>query len=524
MSWKARKPRLSRLLSRVLEPLEKALHRLFGERYNPTYQSGVLALYLLGLVVVSGLPLLFFYRVGSPYESTRWIAQSAGLAWLRSIHRYASDAAMLAVIWHVVRMLLGGRTAGPRRRAWISGILLTALLVVIGVVGLILVWDVQAQHLAQSSMRLIEGLPIFSESPRRVFADPKAVGESFFFMLIFLHVALPLVLVFLVLFHTSRVARARLWPEAYLARYYGAALLLLAVFWPPALAQPADLLQLPGPVRLDVFYAFWMPLVELWGPSGGLAALTLLTGLLASVPWWWKPEVELTSQASFVDEDLCTGCTQCFQDCPYDAIAMVERKQDPGSRRSLVVARVDSDLCVSCGICTASCAPMGVGPPGRTGREQLREAQEWSARAGWQPGEVAVLACRWGCGESPGWDQIPGLRFMATGCSGSVHTSVIEFLLRAGATGVMIVSCPERDCSHREGPKWLQLRVYHVREAELQARVDRRRVRLLACPGVDVGRAVREAQAFGDELKACLVEPVELPTEEPRCKLEEEAS
>ena len=32
---------------------------------------------------------------------------------------------------------------------------------------------------------------------------------------------------------------------------------------------------------------------------------------------------------------------------------------------------VNPDLCVSCGICAASCAPMGVGPPGRTGRDQL---------------------------------------------------------------------------------------------------------------------------------------------------------
>ena len=343
-------------------------------------------------------------------------------------------------------------------------------------------------------------------------------------MLIFLHVALPLVLVFLVLFHTSRVARARLWPEAYLARYYGVALLLLAVLWPPSLAGPADLLQLPGPVGLDGFYAFWLPLVELWGPSGALVALALLTGLLASVPWWWKPQEELAKLASFVDEELCTGCTQCFQDCPYDAIEMVERKQDPESRRSVVVARVDPNLCVSCGICTASCAPMGVGPPGRTGRDQLREAQQWSAGSVWRPGEVAVLACRWGCGESRLWEQAPGLRLMATGCSGSVHTSVIEFLLRSGAAGVVIVSCPERDCSHREGPKWLQLRVYQDREAELQARVDRRRVRLLARPGVDVGRALREVQAFRDELNALLPTREEQPFEEPRCKLEEEAS
>jgi coenzyme F420-reducing hydrogenase delta subunit len=41
----------------------------------------------------------------------------------------------------------------------------------------------------------------------------------------------------------------------------------------------------------------------------------------------------------------------------------------------------------------------------------------------------------------------------------------------------MIVACPPRDCRHREGPRWLEERLYKGREAELQPRVDRARVR-----------------------------------------------
>ena len=40
-----------------------------------------------------------------------------------------------------------------------------------------------------------------------------------------------------------------------------------------------------------------------------------------------------------------------------------------------MVARVDPDLCVSCGICAGSCAPMVVGPPGRSGRDQLAQVR-----------------------------------------------------------------------------------------------------------------------------------------------------
>ncbi|MBL8961337.1 MAG: hydrogenase iron-sulfur subunit, partial [Gemmatimonadetes bacterium] len=61
-------------------------------------------------------------------------------------------------------------------------------------------------------------------------------------------------------------------------------------------------------------------------------------------------------------------------------------------------------------------------------------------------------------------------------CTGNVHSSVVELALRGGAAGVITFSCPPRDCRGREGPKWLEQRLFHDREAELQARVDKRRV------------------------------------------------
>ena len=47
-------------------------------------------------------------------------------------------------------------------------------------------------------------------------------------------------------------------------------------------------------------------------------------------------------------------------------------------------------------------------------------------------------------------------------------------------------SAARRDCRGREGPKWLEQRVQHDREAELQSRVDRRRVRLATMASGDL--------------------------------------
>ena len=76
-------------------------------------------------------------------------------------------------------------------------------------------------------------------------------------------------------------------------------------------------------------------------------------------------------------------------------------------------------------------------------------------------------------------------------CVGNLHTSVVEMLIRSGAPGVVVCGCPPRDCTSREGPKWLGERLFNDREAELQPRVDRRRVKVMTlAPGT-----AREASA-----------------------------
>jgi len=92
--------------------------------------------------------------------------------------------------------------------------------------------------------------------------------------------------------------------------------------------------------------------------------------------------------------------------------------------------------------------------------------------------DAVIIACDRGAGGIARDGEFAGAPVWPITCAGNLHTSVIELMIRAGVGGVLVVSCPPRDCWNREGPKWLEQRVYHDREAELQQRVDRRRVRL----------------------------------------------
>ncbi len=470
---------LKRLLGRALARLDGWADRLYGWRWNPLYQSGALVVLCLAILLLTGLYLIFFYRVGAPYESmVRIDGQAWGGRWIRSLHRYAADAAVVAVVVHALRMFCQGRTWGPRALAWISGVFLVFLLYVCGWTGYVMVWDTHGQLLATEGARLLDALPLFSEPISRTFGGPDPLPSAFFFMNLFLHIAIPIGVAIFLWLHVSRVARPVLLPPWPLLRTAVGLLTVAAILLPVPLGPAANLLRVPGEVTLNVFYSFWLPATGSMSPvpvwiAGGAAAMALL-----AVPFLTRPREDRRPPPSFVSPRLCTWCEQCYVDCPYDAIRMVERTDG----RDGLVAEVNPASCVSCGICAGSCAPMGVGPPGRTGRDQLALVREFVAERAFGEGDIVVVACGRSAAGGGAAEDPP--RFPVS-CAGNLHSSVVEYLVRAGARGVLVVACPPRDCWGREGPKWLVERLFNDREAELKARVDRRRVRVAYASAFD---------------------------------------
>jgi ferredoxin/coenzyme F420-reducing hydrogenase delta subunit len=473
------RPPGTRWLESLLQRVDHVFDWIYSSRYNPLHRTGTLASLFLSVALVTGVYLLFVYEIGRPYESMVAIQNDVFLGrWIRALHRYASDAAVIAVALHVLRLLVQGKTWGPRALAWITGLLLAGMMFLSALTGFVLVWDEFGQKLAVAGAKMLRVLPLFPEPPDRSFVGDKPVPSQFFFMNLFLHVAIPLGMIGFLWLHTSKLARAAWFPERKVVWGTVIGFVLLSLVWPAPLPPAADLLAIPGRVDADWFYSFWLPVAH-GSPGAGLAGAVILTGLLLAVPWWLRPRAGKLPPPAFVDPDKCEGCQQCFQDCPYDAIQMV-----PGKHPEVHPLRADiqPSLCVSCGICAGSCASLAIGPEARTAWHQLASARQLVSSAVGSRPRTLVVACR----NNGGVSERVRTRLGADGsaecfevdCAGTLHPGTVSYL--AGHFGgTVILGCPPRNCVHREGAMLADARILMERRPAVPGRIAQQSVRVL---------------------------------------------
>lgn len=483
--------------------LDAWVERLVPPDMNPLTQTGAIANTTLLASIVSGVVLLIWYTP-SVHQAHASIEAMAAAPWtaglVRSLHRYASDACMAFVLLHALRLLAARRLAGPRWVAWVTGLVLLALLWLVGWLGYWLVWDERAQLVALGTGRLLDGLPIFSDPLSRSFLTDGSVNSLLFFVVFFLHMLLPLAMGVALWLHLTRLSRPRFLTGRAMTAWVLGALLAASLVHPATSAAPAAMTATPGRLTIDAWYLAGLALTDRLG-AGALWALVLGGGALASsLPWALAraPAVG-PAPAATVDEAKCNACALCARDCPFDAITLAPR---PAGGRADVprVAVVDPARCVACGICAGSCDPVAIGLPWlRTGQAR-RRVEGWLAAA--RPDEHLALVC----GEvarldvDPGTGAcaaLPGYRALEVPCAGWVHALSVERALRRGAAGVLVAACPAGSCRQREGTAWTQERLAGARAPALRLdKVDPARARVVEVPPGDLPALTRAAAAL----------------------------
>ena len=497
------------VLRTALERVESAFDAAFTPALNPLYQLGALGWFFYWIVAATGIYLYVFFDTGveDAYASIERITHVQWYAGgvMRSLHRYASDALVLVVMLHLLREYLLDRMRGARWLAWFTGVPLLWLMFAAGLSGYWVVWDELAQYVAVATTEWLDALPLFGEPIARNFLHPSTLSSRFFTLLVFIHIFVPLAMLFVMWVHIQRLSRPRVNPPRLLALGTLGMLLAISIARPAVSHPPADLARVPGSLDLDWFYLFPLPLQDhysglaLWGVVG---ALTLL---LLAAPW--LPPLRRTP-APVVDLDNCNGCGRCVADCPFDAVTLRPRTDGTAFAEEAVV---DPDTCVRCGLCVGACPSAtpfrrrsrlspGIDLPElpvATLREQVIDA----AGAVEGPERILVFGCRHGVGLD--CVRETGAAVVALPCIGHLPPSFIDFLVTRGRVdGVLLTGCRAGDCHYRQGIDWMDERIGGRRDPYLRARVPRERV-AWTWLGVDGAARLRERiERFREDLRA----------------------
>jgi ferredoxin/coenzyme F420-reducing hydrogenase delta subunit len=491
----------------VLERLESWFDRCFGSRANPLRHLGALGCFLCWVVVASGVYVYAVYdtSVSGAYLSVQRL--SADHAWsggiMRSLHRYASDAFVLVVLLHVGCELIRGRYAGFRWFTWLSGVPLLWLALGSGVIGFWLVWDDVAQFSATATMEWFDALGLFGEPLARNFLTADSVDDRFFSLLAFLHIGVPLLLLLGMWVHVQRLTR----PDTLPARMLGwgtlAALVALCIVAPVASETPADLARAPQSLPLDWFYL--APHVLMYETSAATlwVAAGAATALLALCPMLPHPR---RAPSAVVHPANCNGCSRCFADCPYGAITM---QPHPDRRVGARMAVVTPALCAGCGICAGACPSS---TPFRSMRELVTgidmpqlpvDVLRGRMRAELARLHGATRVVVFGCDHGA---DVRGLQAADTAaisllCTGQLPPAFVEYALRRGAEGVLVVACAGDGCAFRHGGRWTEERLLGQREPHLRERVPAQSWRLIHAGCNDAARVHGELAQLRAQLQ-----------------------
>ncbi|HLF31408.1 MAG TPA: cytochrome b N-terminal domain-containing protein, partial [Xanthomonadales bacterium] len=466
--------------------LDRALRAAFGSRLNPLHQLGALTIFFFWIVLVSGIWLFIFFHtsVEGAYESVEYLTHEQWYVGgvMRSLHRYASDAAIVTLVLHIIREWFFDHHRGKRWFSWITGIPLLWIIIPLGITGYWLVWDKLAQYVALTSAELLDWLPIFTDSMARNFLSDEALSDRFFTLMAFLHlIGLPLFLVFAIWLHVFRISGPRINPPRNLMIGTLLALLILSLVYPALSQEKADLALAPQNVSLDWYYLLVYPLLKAWSPGALWLLLAGFSLLLFLAPWLppaAKPPV------ARVDLENCNGCERCVDDCPYGAVMMQPRSDSSSYAQEAVV---ESSLCVSCGICVGACPTAtpfrqatalspGIDLPDLS-TAMLRAEVEAAGAILSGSDRVMIFTCT---GSAPMRELADAsTALVAVRCMAHLPPSFLDYILsRELADGVFLAGCQGSDCEFRLGAEWTRQRIGRQRDPHLRQRIDRRRIAL----------------------------------------------
>lgn len=466
-----------RALEKFWARIEGLVNRFAKSDFNPLYHLGTLTIFMLIVLLATGTYLTAIYRPGLDvaYATVQKIDSNWFGSLMRSVHRYASDAMILLIALHLIKMMFSDKYWGQRWLAWTSGWIMLAGAWLTGTFGYWLVWDKRAQWMTEYMMQTIAG----TSGLTYVAADIESRTFSNFVIIIFLHVFLPLIGFLGIYIHGIKLSRARWWSPRWVSVQAAVGLVILSLIKPVQSFAEADLSTLIKSVPMDALYLGFLPLIDQWGNLIFWGLAIFVGGSLFLLPWLARGK---DLGPALVNDPKCTGCNICYAECPYDAIRMVARNDDTIYNK---LAVINAAQCTGCGICAGACPTDAIDLKGGYNSEQTFGAVRGALHREKKEGHpVTVLFASQrdeALGGLParlniksedshvavsGWGEDEAARVVVAvlPSAGAVNIEWIKSLQQEGARDIVILSQPYDDSLNREDAHWILNRL-HLRPA-----------------------------------------------------------
>lgn len=293
-----------------LEHKEVPLHK-----HTFLYYTGSSTLLFLGIQIVTGVLLAFYYRptLAEANASVARIVAELPFGWLvRSVHSWSATFMIACVFVHLLGVAFTKSYRRPRETTWITGVLLLGVSLAFGFTGYLLPWDELSLAATKVGTDLPEALPVVGAWITRILrAGDDVTGDTLsrFFIV---HVSvLPLAILGLLGIHIFLVQRHGMslplederkgvkrpvipfWPnfvfrEAGVWLVLAGLLLTVAVFAAPGVGPQADLMApTPEGIKPEWYFLFLFQTLKLFparvlGLNGETAAmLVIMAGMAA---------------------------------------------------------------------------------------------------------------------------------------------------------------------------------------------------------------------------------------------------
>ena len=286
-----------------------AMERRIPEHVGWRHAFGGATYFLCMILVVTGVMLSFYYRPSAveAYPSLQYLETEVRLGWLvRHVHYWAASLVIVAVLFHLYRVLFTGTYRAPRETTWLIGIFLLLTLLAFVTSGYLLPYDQFAYWTTTEGVEHLENIPLLGGLVAQLFRADEYVSGATLSRFYATHVILlPWVALLFLSLHFQLVRKLGVAPEGESAEERGGGIpfyphhmlrqlvvafivlgvvVTLAAFWPRPFGDPADPFTVPSHLP-----PLGVPATILVGagklPGGlGLVGLPVLLFLLAILP------------------------------------------------------------------------------------------------------------------------------------------------------------------------------------------------------------------------------------------------